>query len=124
MPSKMFQVCGEGDFVSEDYAAATRHEDETGHTVFGETRSVPDELADASIETLVDTVIRLTHMIEGATWPDAIREQRALVRAEIIRRNEALVSALDRTERNFILAVEGKPVRDMAETLAENQAAR
>lgn len=35
----------------------------------------------------------------------------------------ALVSALERTENNFQLAVQGKPVRDMAETLAESQAA-
>ena len=35
----------------------------------------------------------------------------------------ALVSALQRTEANFIAAVNGKPVRDMTENLAENRAA-
>jgi hypothetical protein len=35
----------------------------------------------------------------------------------------ALVSALERTEINFQAAVSGKPVRDMAENLAENRAA-
>jgi hypothetical protein len=35
----------------------------------------------------------------------------------------ALLSALDRTETNFIKAVNGRPVRDMDETLAENRAA-
>jgi Ni,Fe-hydrogenase I small subunit len=35
----------------------------------------------------------------------------------------ALASALTRTEANFRLAVEGKPVRDMAENLAENASA-
>jgi hypothetical protein len=34
-----------------------------------------------------------------------------------------LASALERTEANFISAVNGRPVRDMAETLAENRAA-
>ena len=37
--------------------------------------------------------------------------------------SEALRSALLRTEANFINAVNGRPVRDMAETLAENRAA-
>lgn len=37
--------------------------------------------------------------------------------------NERLRSALLRTERNFRLAVNGKPVRDMDENLAENAAA-
>lgn len=36
---------------------------------------------------------------------------------------DALVSALERTERNLRLAVENKPVRDMDENLAENAAA-
>lgn len=35
----------------------------------------------------------------------------------------ALRSALERTEANLIAAVNGKPVRDMAENLAENRAA-
>lgn len=35
----------------------------------------------------------------------------------------ALRSALDLTERNLRLAVQGKPVRDMTENLAENRAA-
>jgi hypothetical protein len=34
-----------------------------------------------------------------------------------------LVSALERTEHNFKLAVAGKPVRDMSENLAENATA-
>jgi hypothetical protein len=36
---------------------------------------------------------------------------------------DALISALERTQRNFVLAVQGKPVRDMCENLAENAAA-
>jgi hypothetical protein len=47
----------------------------------------------------------------------------AAVRAE---RDEAiggLASALERTERNFRLAIAGKPVRDMCKNLAENAAA-
>jgi hypothetical protein len=36
---------------------------------------------------------------------------------------DALTSALERTQRNFVLAVQGKPVRDMCENLAENAAA-
>lgn len=36
---------------------------------------------------------------------------------------ERLVSALERTEANFVRAVNGKPVLDMTETLAENRAA-
>jgi hypothetical protein len=35
----------------------------------------------------------------------------------------ALTSALERTERNLLLAVQGKPVYDVEETLAENRAA-
>jgi hypothetical protein len=35
----------------------------------------------------------------------------------------ALASALERTEANFTAAVAGRPVRDMAETLAENRVA-
>lgn len=35
----------------------------------------------------------------------------------------ALRSALERTERNLLLAVNGHPVRDMDENLAENRAA-
>ena len=37
---------------------------------------------------------------------------------------EALQSALDRTERNLRLSIAGKPVRDLAENYAENDAAR
>ncbi len=36
----------------------------------------------------------------------------------------ALESALDRTEQNLLLAINGKPVRDLAENLAENRSAR
>jgi hypothetical protein len=36
-------------------------------------------------------------------------------------RIKALESALERTRDNFVLSVLGKPVRDMAETLAECQ---
>lgn len=36
---------------------------------------------------------------------------------------DALLSALERTQANFVRAVNGLPVRDMAETLAENRAA-
>lgn len=36
---------------------------------------------------------------------------------------EGLVSALERTEANFISAVNSRPVRDMAENLAENRSA-
>lgn len=35
-----------------------------------------------------------------------------------------LLSALERTEHNLSLAIMGKPVRDMCENLAENEAAR
>lgn len=38
-------------------------------------------------------------------------------------RCEALESALERTLRNFLLAIKGKPVRDMTETLAECETA-
>lgn len=36
---------------------------------------------------------------------------------------QALADALDHTQANFITAVNGRPVRDMCETLAENHAA-
>jgi hypothetical protein len=41
MRTILWQDCEQGDFGSEDYAAATQHEDETGHAVFGEYRTVP-----------------------------------------------------------------------------------
>lgn len=47
----------------------------------------------------------------------------AQARREDAARIEALESALERTEDRFRTAVAGRPVRDMAETLAENHAA-
>lgn len=46
-------------------------------------------LAEASSEALLDAVVRLTHAIHGTDHPDAkdrLRQQRALVRAEVLRR--------------------------------------
>lgn len=37
--------------------------------------------------------------------------------------NERLVSALERTERNLLLSIRQRPVRDLCENLAENAAA-
>lgn len=39
-------------------------------------------------------------------------------------RIDALLSALERTERNLLLAINQRPVRDLEENLAENRAAR
>jgi len=46
-------------------------------------------LTDASSEALLDAIVRLTHAIHGASHPDRkdhLRQQRALVRAEVLRR--------------------------------------
>lgn len=37
--------------------------------------------------------------------------------------DDAIVSALERTQRNLLLAINGKPVRDLEENLAENRRA-
>jgi hypothetical protein len=67
------------------------------------------------------TLAQMTHLEE---WVDAHRDQ-AVVEADLrtLVNNGRLRSALQRTEANFIAAVNGKPVRDMSETLAENRAA-
>jgi hypothetical protein len=55
---------------------------------------------------------------DGGPVPGAVEAERERIVAAV----EALRSALERTEANFIAAVNGRPVRDMAETLAENRA--
>lgn len=54
---------------------------------------------------------------------DKERRRALAERDEAVAKVEKLRSALVRTESNFRLAVASKPVRDMAENLAENRAA-
>lgn len=68
-----------------------------------------------------DNAAEIANMLSegGPDWPEVVREVHDKHNDTV----SALVSALERTEHNFILAVNGKPVRDMAENLAENRAA-
>jgi hypothetical protein len=85
--------------------------------------------ADPTLTAEVERLQRRLWPSQGEEYANEVERQRVVIdtlqgQVERLRaQNAALTSALERTGRNLRLVVDGRPVRDMTENLAENDRA-